>query len=56
MNIPVSGTAGVSLKTLIYENLFASWAGALHGMFIYALAFCWTAAAVLCWKKIFIKV
>lgn len=58
-SIPISGTANVSLKTLIYENLFASWAGPLHGSFIYAfafLAFCWAAATILHWKKIFIKV
>lgn len=58
-NIPISETVSVSLKSLIYERLFASWAGSLHGSFIYALAFlafCWAAAAILYWKKIFVKV
>ena len=48
-----------SLKSMIYVGLFASWAGPLHGSFIYALAFlafCWIVAAILYWKKIFIKI
>ena len=48
-----------SLKSLIHGGLFASWAGPLHGSFIYALAFlafCWAVAAILYWKKIFIKI
>jgi predicted acyltransferase len=48
-----------SLKSLIYEGLFASWAGPLHGSFIYALAFlafCWAVAAILYWKKTIIKI
>jgi predicted acyltransferase len=58
-NIQVSGTLNISLKSLIYENLFASWAGPLHGSFIYALAFlafCWAVATILYWEKIFVKV
>jgi len=58
-NIQVSETLNISLKSWIYENLFASWAGPLHGSFIYALAFlafCWAVAAILYWKKIYIKV
>jgi predicted acyltransferase len=48
-----------SLKSLIYGGLFASWAGPLHGSFIYALAFlafCWAVAAILYWKKTIIKI
>jgi predicted acyltransferase len=48
-----------SFKSVIFEELFASWAGPLHGSFIYALAFlafCWAVAAILYWKKIFIKI
>lgn len=49
----------ISLKSRIYGGLFASWAGPLHGSFIYALAFlafCWAVAAILYWKKIRIKI
>lgn len=49
----------LSLKSPIYEGLFASWVGPLHGSFIYALAFlafCWTTAAILYWRKVFIKI
>jgi predicted acyltransferase len=48
-----------SLKTLIHEGLFASWAGPLHGSFVYALAFlafCWAVAAILYRKRILIKI
>ncbi len=48
-----------SFKSVIYEGLFASWAGPLHGSFLYAvafLAFCWALAAILHWKKIYIKI
>jgi predicted acyltransferase len=58
-NIPISETANVSLKSLIYENLFASWAGPLHGSFMYGLAllaFCWAIATIFYYKRIFIKV
>jgi predicted acyltransferase len=58
-SIQISEIASASLKSLIYERLFASWAGPLHGSFIYALAFlafCWAVAAILYWKKIFTKV
>jgi len=58
-DIQVSETMNISLKALIYENLFVSWAGRLHGSFIYALAFlsfCWAIAAILYWKKVFIKI
>jgi predicted acyltransferase len=53
----VSGN--IALKSLIFERLFASWAGPLHGSFIYALAylaFCWAIAAILCRKRIFLKI
>jgi predicted acyltransferase len=58
-SVPVSGVGNVSIKSLIYENLFASWAGPLHGSFLYALAllaFCWAVAAILYWKRIFVRV
>jgi predicted acyltransferase len=58
-NIPIAENMSLSLKSLIYERLFASWAGSLHGSFIYALAylaFCWTIAAILYRKRIFVKV
>jgi predicted acyltransferase len=47
------------LKSQIYGGLFASWSGPLHGSFFYALAFlgvCWAIAAVLYWKRIFVKI
>jgi predicted acyltransferase len=49
--------AGV--KSVLFEGLFASWAGPLHGSFFYALAFlafCWAVAAILYWKRIFIRI
>jgi predicted acyltransferase len=56
--IPFGGI-NAGLKSLIYEELFASWAGPLHGSFIYALAylaFCWIIALML-WKKgVFLKI
>jgi predicted acyltransferase len=58
-SVPVSGVGNVSIKSLMYENLFASWAGPLHGSFLYALAllaFCWAVAAILYWKRIFVRV
>lgn len=57
--IPLTENTSASLKSLIYDRLFASWAGPLHGSFIYALAylgFCWAIAAILYRKKIFLKV
>ncbi len=59
VNIPLFSSTGTSLKTLIYENLFSSWAGPLHGSFLYALAyvaFCWIIAAILYKRRIFIKI
>lgn len=58
-NIPIAENTSLSPKSLIYERLFASWAGPLHGSFIYALAylaFCWAIAAILYRKRIFVKV
>jgi predicted acyltransferase len=58
-SIPIAENISLSLKSLIFERLFASWAGPLHGSFIYALtylAFCWTVAAILYRKRIFVKV
>jgi predicted acyltransferase len=57
-NIPIS-EMNLPLKTLIYQNLFASWAGPVHGSFVYALVFlgfCWAIAMILYWKRILIKV
>ncbi|MFB3889478.1 MAG: acyltransferase family protein [Candidatus Bathyarchaeia archaeon] len=59
LKVPPTESAGIPLKTLIYENLFASWAGSLHGSFLYALAFlafCWLIAALLYKRRIFIRV
>jgi len=53
----VSGN--IALKSLIFERFFASWAGPLHGSFLYALAylaFCWVIAAILYRKRVFLKV
>ena len=47
------------VKAGIFEGLFASWAGPLHGSFLYALAFlafCWAIAAILHWRRIYIKI
>ncbi len=47
------------VKSVLFEGLFASWAGPLHGSFLYALAFlafCWAVAAILYWRRIFIKI
>lgn len=57
--IPLAGNTSASLKSLIYQQLFSSWAGPLHGSFLYALAylaFCWIVAAILYRKRIFIKI
>jgi len=48
-----------SLKSQMYKGLFVSWAGSLHGSFIYALGFLsffWAITAVLYWKRIFVKI
>ncbi|HJX24240.1 MAG TPA: DUF5009 domain-containing protein, partial [Candidatus Bathyarchaeia archaeon] len=58
-NIPLAQNASSTLKSLIYERLFASWAGPLHGSFLYALsylAFWWAIAIILYRKRIFLKV
>jgi predicted acyltransferase len=57
--IPLTENTSTSLKSLIYERLFSSWAGPLHGSFLYALAylaFCWAVAAILYRKRIFAKI
>ena len=57
--IPLTEDSAASLKSLIYERLFSSWAGPLDGSFLYALAylaFCWAVAAILYKKRIFIKI
>jgi predicted acyltransferase len=49
----------VTLKTYIYQNLFASWAGPLNGSLFFALAyvFAWLAPMTILYrKKIFIKI
>jgi len=59
VKIPLMENTGTPLKSLIYENLFSSWAGPLHGSFLYALAylaFCWIIAAILYKRRIFIKI
>ena len=58
-SVPLTQNVNTSLKTLIYERLFVSWAGSFHGSFLYAivfLAFCWAISAVLYRKRIFIKI
>jgi predicted acyltransferase len=58
-SFPLTQNTSTALRALIYESLFASWAGSLHGSFLYALAFlafCWTISAVLYRKRIFIKI
>jgi predicted acyltransferase len=57
--IPLTENTSASLKSLVYDKLFASWAGPSQGSIIYALAylgFCWAIAAILYRKKIFLKV
>jgi predicted acyltransferase len=52
------GGMNIALKSLIFERLFASWAGPLPGSFLYSLtclAFCWLVAAILFRKRIFLK-
>lgn len=61
INATVSNADGTSiaLKTAIYENLFASWAGQLNGSLFYAVAYLmlWLGvAAVLYRLRIFIKI
>jgi predicted acyltransferase len=59
VRIPLTENTSASLKSLIYEQLFSSWAGPLHGSFLYALAFlafCWAVAAILYRKRIFLKI
>ena len=46
-------------KALLYNGFFVSWAGPLHGSFLYAIAFlvfCWIIAVILYWKKLIIKI
>ena len=59
VRIPLTESTNTSLKSLINERLFSSWAGPLHGSFLYALAylaFCWIIAAILYKRRIFIKI
>jgi len=49
----------IALKTFVYRNYFASWAGSLNGSLLYALAYLvlWIAVAATLYKsRIFIKV
>jgi len=53
------GEGEVPVKTWIYENLFASWAGALNGSLLFALTYVlfWLAIMwVLYTKRVFIKI
>jgi predicted acyltransferase len=57
--IPLTENTSASLKSLVYDRLFASWAGPSQGSIIYAMAYlgvCWAIAAILYRKKIFLKV
>jgi len=57
--IPLTENTSASLKSLVYDRLFASWAGPLQGSIVYALAylgFCWAIATILYRKRIFLKV
>jgi predicted acyltransferase len=58
-NIPLGNGTGISLKTLIYQNYFASWAGLMNGSLIYAFVylFLWVGiAAVMYRRRIFLRV
>ena len=57
--IPLTENTSASLKSLVYDKLFASWAGPSQGSIIYAMAYlgvCWAIAAILYRKKIFLKI
>ena len=58
-NVTLSDGTNVSLKSLIYEHLFASWAGPLNGSLLYGVAFLlfWLGLmAILYRRRVFIKV
>jgi len=59
MGLTRVGTEGVPVKTWMYEHAFASWAGPLHGSFLFALSYVlvWLAIMwILFRRKIFIKI
>jgi predicted acyltransferase len=58
-NVPLSDGKGISLKTLIYQNYFESWAGPLNGSLIYAFAYLvlWVGIMAVFYKRrTFIKI
>lgn len=58
-NITLADGTSISLKTFIYQNYFASWAGMLYGPMFYALAYVilWLGIMTILYKRrIFIKV
>jgi predicted acyltransferase len=58
-NVTLSDGTSLSLKALIYERLFSSWAGQLNGSLIYGLAFLsfWLGIMTILYKRrIFIKI
>jgi predicted acyltransferase len=58
-NVTLSDGINLSLKSLIYEQLFASWAGPLNGSLLYGVAFLlfWLGImAVLYKQRVFIRV
>jgi predicted acyltransferase len=59
VNVPLGDGTTISLRTLIYQNYFASWAGPLNGSLIYAFAYLlfWVGVmAVLYKRRVFIKI
>jgi predicted acyltransferase len=58
-NVTLSDGTNLSLKSLIYERLFASWAGPLNGSLLYGVAFLlfWLGImAILYRQRVFIKI
>lgn len=58
-NVTLSDGTSLSLKALIYERLFASWAGPLNGSLLYGVAFLlfWLGImAILYRQRVFIKI
>ena len=58
-NVTLSDGTSISLKSLIYEKLFSSWAGTLNGSLVYGLVFLsfWLGIMTILYKRrIFIKI
>jgi len=58
-NVTLSDGARISVKALIYESCFASWAGPLNGSLFYGFAYLllWLGVMTILYKqRIFIKV